>query len=537
DIKSNKITRSVPAPGNASLQRPQWSADGSEITVISLTDKGEGIISFRPENQAWKVFLEESRDDYQSSFLRNDSLFFVSSESGVENIFALSPEKKLSRLTNSRFGATDVTVSGNRVLFCDYSSSGNDICSLNLKSIPGYDPGNRDRRAYLVENITLPEKGGVAGPVQKIYQPVRYWKWQHLFRFHSWMPFYADIEELQSDPASVRPGFTLLSQNNLSTLTTTLGYEYTNKKHMFHSKIKWQGLYPVIESSLDYGDYNYVFRTRSGAKLEDPKPIKPELVFSNTLSVPLTFTNGRFYQFFQPSVSANYRNQYILYIKGDTIYDYGQTELAARLYFANFHKAALRDIYPRFAHVFDFNYSFYPFDKDIYGSFLTLRTALYFPGFFRNNGIRFRYEADKQYVEQISMWNRINYPRGYKNLASENLHFLSADYVTPLAYPDFNLMSLFYLTRIRADLFYDYASGTGNYHFEPNNAGSLVLKKYNESRETFSSFGIELLADFYVLRFPYMISSGIQAAWMHGNTSPSIEWLFKMDINGMNIGR
>jgi len=253
--------------------------------------------------------------------------------------------------------------------------------------------------------------------------------------------------------------------------------------------------------------------------------------------VPLTFTNGRFYQFFQPSVSANYRNQYILYIKGDTIYDYGQTELAARLYFANFHKAALRDIYPRFAHVFDFNYSFYPFDKDIYGSFLTLRTALYFPGFFRNNGIRFRYEADKQYVEQISMWNRINYPRGYKNLASENLHFLSADYVTPLAYPDFNLMSLFYLTRIRADLFYDYASGTGNYHFEPNNAGSLVLKKYNESRETFSSFGIELLADFYVLRFPYMISSGIQAAWMHGNTSPSIEWLFKMDINGMNIGR
>ena len=537
DIKSNKITRSVPAPGNASLQRPQWSADGSEITVISLTDKGEGIISFRPENQAWKVFLEESRDDYQSSFLRNDSLFFVSSESGIENIFALSPEKKLSRLTNSRFGATDVTVSGNRVLFCDYSSSGNDICSLNLKSIPGYDPGNRDRRAYLVENITLPEKGGVAGPVQKIYQPVRYWKWQHLFRFHSWMPFYADIEELQSDPASVRPGFTLLSQNNLSTLTTTLGYEYTNKKHMFHSKIKWQGLYPVIESSLDYGDYNYVFRTRSGAKLEDPKPIKPELVFSNTLSVPLTFTNGRFYQFFQPSVSANYRNQYILYIKGDTIYDYGQTELVARLYFANFHKAALRDIYPRFAHVFDFNYSFYPFDKDIYGSFLTLRTALYFPGFFRNNGIRFRYEADKQYVEQISMWNRINYPRGYKNLASENLHFLSADYVTPLAYPDFNLMSLFYLTRIRADLFYDYASGTGNYHFEPNNAGPLVLKKYNESRETFSSFGIELLADFYVLRFPYMISSGIQAAWMHGNTSPSIEWLFKMDINGMNIGR
>jgi len=26
------------------------------------------------------------------------------------------------------------------------------------------------------------------------------------FRFHSWMPFYADIETIKSDPASIRPG-------------------------------------------------------------------------------------------------------------------------------------------------------------------------------------------------------------------------------------------------------------------------------------------------------------------------------------------
>lgn len=537
DLKTNKITASIPVPGNASLQRPQWSADRSEITAISLTEKGEGIISYKPENQTWKTYLEEGYDDLQSAFLRNDTLFYVSSASGVENIFILNPEKKSKRITNSQFGATDLMINGDNVFFCDYTSSGNNICSISLKNASWHNPDVKDRSTYLIEKIEPPEKNEMTPLMKQSLQPVRYRKWQHLFGFHSWMPLYADIEKLKSDPTAIKPGFTLLSQNNLSTVITSLGYEYSDKKHMFHSRIRWQGLYPVIESTLDYGDDNIVFRTKTGARLDDPELIKPELKFSNTLSIPLTFSTGKFYQFFQPSISANYRNQYILYIKDDTICDYGQTEMAARLYFANYHKVAARDIYPRFAHILDLNYSFHPFDKDIYGSFLTLRTALYFPGLFRNNGIRFRYEADRQYVSQISMWNRINYPRGYRNIASENLYFLSADYVTPLGYPDLNVISLLYLTRLRADLFYDYASGTGNYHFDYNDSGSLVFKEYIKKRETFSSFGVELLADFYVLRIPYMISAGIQASWQKGNSSPTIGWLFNIDIYGMNIGR
>ena len=41
------------------------------------------------------------------------------------------------------------------------------------------------------------------------------------------MPFYADIEEIKADPASVRPGISLMTQNHLSTLISTIGYEYS----------------------------------------------------------------------------------------------------------------------------------------------------------------------------------------------------------------------------------------------------------------------------------------------------------------------
>ena len=51
------------------------------------------------------------------------------------------------------------------------------------------------------------------------------------------------------------------------------------------------------------------------------------------------------------------------------------------LFYQIIHRSALRDIYPRWAQVFDFNYCFAPFDKNIYGSAISLKTAFYFPGF------------------------------------------------------------------------------------------------------------------------------------------------------------
>ena len=45
-----------------------------------------------------------------------------------------------------------------------------------------------------------------------------------------------------------------------------------------------------------------------------------------------------------------------------------------------------------------------------------------------------------------------------------------------------------------------------------------------------------LLADFHVLRIPYMISAGVQAAWSKDLKSPVLEAIFSIDIYGMSIG-
>ena len=145
-------------------------------------------------------------------------------------------------------------------------------------------------------------------------------------------------------------------------------------------------------------------------------------------------------------------------------------------------------------------------------------------------------EKEKQNPGKYLYGNRVSYPRGYENIISKELELYSVDYALPLAYPDFNLSSLLYLKRIRTSLFYDYGTGTGNYYFNDKGSGQ-TLESYHDYKETFKSYGFELMADFYILRIPFMISGGIQTAWKSFSQSPSFEFLFNIDLYGMSIGR
>jgi hypothetical protein len=348
------------------------------------------------------------------------------------------------------------------------------------------------------------------------------------------MPFYADIEQIKADPTAVRPGISIMTQNALSTLISTVGYEYSaEKNHVFHSRITWNGWYPVFESQLDYGNEPQINKGKE--VVDNPSEIYPGLRFLNTVSIPLRFSYGKFSEYLRPSFTSDYRNEYI-YIKEEGTYDYEQTILSGRLYFSNYHQSAIRDIYPKWAQTMDLNYSFAPFDKKIYGSAISIKTSFYFPGFFPNNGIKIRIEKEKQVSPESFFGNRVSFPRGYKNIFSKEFEFLSVDYVLPLGYPDFNVSSLLYLKRIRTGLFYDYASGPGS-SFYGNTANGMVPLYYHDDKESFKSFGFELMADFHILRIPFMISGGVQAAWKSFKESPSFELLFNIDLFGMIIGK
>ena len=131
DAETGSVIESVNTPGNVYLQHPQWSADGKKITLIFLSESGEGIMSFRQDNREWKTLIAAARDDLQSSFLKNDTLYYISSSSGTDNIYLLTPDNKKISVTRSRFGTIDVTPAGNKILFGNYTALGNNVCSTS----------------------------------------------------------------------------------------------------------------------------------------------------------------------------------------------------------------------------------------------------------------------------------------------------------------------------------------------------------------------------------------------------------------------
>ena len=218
------------------------------------------------------------------------------------------------------------------IYFGNYTALGNEVCAIPA-DIPGREVKDIGSSSFLINRLDINAENNYDS-ISRKYTPEPYRKIKHLFRFHSWMPFYADIDEIQSDPASIRPGLTLLTQNSLSTLTSSIGYEYSeDKRHLIHSKIVWKGWYPVFESQLDFGDQPVIYK--SGEDIANPSDVRPGMSFLNTVSIPLNFNTGKFSQFLRPSLSAEYLNHYI-YLQENEAYDYGQTIFTSRLYFSNY---------------------------------------------------------------------------------------------------------------------------------------------------------------------------------------------------------
>jgi hypothetical protein len=531
--ETGEIIGSEKVPENAAIQQPRWDNSGQKITVISLTDKGEGILSWSVGNHRWEMLVEYGKDDLQAALLRNDSLFFVSSASETENVFLKLPGGKTSCITRSKFGINDISLNGNNILFCNYTASGYNISQSGIKDFSDNIEKGTESSTFLINRFEKYSTSAENASI-KNYSPEPYRKYQHLFRFHSWMPFFADIDEIKNDPASIRPGVTLMSQNQLSTLITTVGYEYSaNKEHLLHTAIIWKGWYPVLESRIEYGGDPGVLT--GGETTTQPENLKNGLRAVNRIYLPLRYTSGRFIQYLQPSITYDYRNNYV-YLKEDGKYDYGQGLVSGRLFFSNYYRSSMRDIYPRWAQTVDFNYTFAPFNSSIYPDAISVRTSFYFPGILPNNSIRFRYEKEKQGEAKYSLNNRISFPRGHKNIISKDFNFLSLDYAFPIVYPDFNISSLFYLKRIRGDLFVDHASGTDNLYLKETGTGLALDYRHNYA-ETFQSIGFELMADFHILRLPFMISGGVRSSWKEITDKPVTELLFNIELFGMAINK
>ena len=527
DALTGEELMNIVPPDSLILQRPAWSSDGSTVTMVTLSEKGEGIRSYSPTGKRWTVHIGESVTDIVQAKMHNDTLFYLAQGDGSDNIYRIAGDGPAERITGSRFGISGFSVRGGELLFSDYTSGGYIIASEKTSATAG--PAGSTGHEIIPS--VAPMKSvheSEENPVPVIPEPVRYSKLGHLFNIHSWFPFYADIDELKSDPTSVRPGLTLMSQNHLSTLVSTAGYEYSYGDHFIHSGITWKGWHPVIDAEITWGGEQLVSRDTSQGSA--PSDLGRDLQLNLNVYDQLWFAYGKFRQLFMPAVYLSYRNKYT-FIPDENRFDRDIITVTGRLYFSNTFRTAYRDINPRWGQVIDLRLTGTPWDSELYNSRSYARATLFFPGIMANHSLSARAGWENQApARKLIYRNSIPWPRGLRDeLIAEKLFSFSADYTMPLLYPDLAAGSLLYLKRIRGTLFWDYARG--------EKINDYSNRSFNPGTAEYSSFGSELMADFFLMRFPFEMSAGVRGGYIPGEQRYFVTGAFSVNIYGTVLGR
>lgn len=532
DALTGEVVMDVVPPDNLILQRPAWSSDGRQVTMVTLSDEGEGIRSYMPVGKRWRIDLKEQVTDIVQARIYNDTLYFLAQGNGADNIYRISPDSPAESITASRFGVGTFSISEGRLLFTDYTTEGFIIASEKSSAT-----GSPARLAHAIppEVAPFPDVSDDAEmrhsndeDQQTLPGPVPYRKSRNLFNIHSWFPFYADIDKISTDLSFVAPGLTLLSQNHLSTLSSTAGYSYSNGNHHLHSGFRWSGWHPVIEAGITYGGNPIV--TADSSATEETSFTGRALQIDARIYEQIRLSRGKFRQLIMPALYLNYRNNHT-WLPGENRYDTDTYTITGRLYISNLFRYAYRDFNPRWGQVVDLRLTTAPWNRQLYNSSRYARTILFFPGAYPNHSLILRGGYENQAPARLMIYhNSLSWPRGLKHtMIAEKLTTLSVDYSMPLLYPDLAAGSIFYLKRVRGTLFYDFARGEKLY--------DTRYHTFTAEAENFSSAGAELLADFYLLRLPYEISAGARGGYLPGERRFFVSGLFSLNIYGVVIGR
>ena len=137
DAVSGETLMDVSIPGNLIIQRPAWSSDGRAVTVVTLSAEGEGIRTYHPTGKKWVVNRPETVTDIIQAEIVNDTLYFLAQGDGSDNIYRMTNDTTLSRVTGSRFGISGFSVTGSELLFSDYTTDGFNIASTGRMASAG----------------------------------------------------------------------------------------------------------------------------------------------------------------------------------------------------------------------------------------------------------------------------------------------------------------------------------------------------------------------------------------------------------------
>ncbi len=491
------------------LMTPRWSETGKEIVYIALNRYGKRICLLDSLGKSTDL-TEAGYTEIAQPLIYKNTVFFIAGYSGINDIYALNTRtKKIFRVTSTLYGASDPSISddGEELLYSEYTADGYRpaVCKTDTATWEALEIIT-DHSDKLYQSLITPSTKTIDfyGADKKTYPVKHYSKFLNLFNFHSWGPL-----SINADNTTVKPGIEIQSQNLLSTMFFSAGYEHEWNKPQsrVYAQFSYRGWYPEIDLGFSY---NFARTDTITYNVLD---------LNAGINIPFNFEAGKYYLFLKPEITFDYNKLIPLKNYPDDAFSGFYQAMNYRIYGYNILKTSARDINPRWGQLLEFDYAHTPFSGAQLGDISAVQARLYFPGIGRHHSLSIYGAYQQRLGKDYIFSDLVNLPHGFDSGNFKKTLVCNSSYEMPLFYPDWSIGSLLYIKRFRASFYYDYA---------------YVVEKDN-NRHSLSSAGIAVVSDFHFLRFLAPISLGIRTTYLFNNSKILSELIYSVNFDQLRF--
>ena len=535
DTGTLKIVNEYKALNDNMYFTPSWSSDQKSIYAVELGPLGKSLIKVNLATKEVITLTNPSVGEIRKPIQQGNYLYFIADYAGKNDGYSFDlSSNEIHRILGSKYGIKDLQSSndGNHLLYVNYTSNGFKIenCEL-LKSSWQNIRTKEHYQDSLSANLSKQEKGVIdfSALDTSLYVSEKYSKGKNLINIHSWSPCYVN-----PDNTTISNGFSVISQNKLTTAITQFGYDYSavNRAGKWVGKFVFSGWYPILNFYGDFGKENsnyYQINKHYSSKnvliSQDTVTVPYTQKVMNLhfdIAVPLNLSHGKMYRIVEPEFQIGYSHNWEQESTPSNIFKGSYIPFTYRLYASNVIQQSHTDIQPKWGQVFDFKFRHTPFGDKQLGSITSSEGTIYLPGFFSSHGLKFYGGFQRKISTNSYFGDLIYYPRGYFAIQNNQLFTFRSDYVLPVINPDWHLWHLYYLKRVSLRIFYDLSRISTPIHLSSSN----LIKSMN-------STGIELMTECHFLRFIAPVKLGIRESYLNSTKTYSSEFIFSMNLKNI----
>ncbi|MDB5258357.1 MAG: hypothetical protein JWM14_3052 [Chitinophagaceae bacterium] len=492
------------SPKKQMLYTPVWESDTTIVCIALDKEKGKYFTRLNTRSKQWTALSNPLFYDINQPLVWKQYIVHRGAYESKEQIYAYDTlTDQRFRITREAYEATDPAISKDNLLFASYTANGYVIKEQPLDTTEWIEISLFSDHWDNVVTSTMTQQEHKANVmVDSSVVPsaiTKYRKATHLLNFHSWAPLYVDV-----DNATVNSGASVFSQNLLSTSFLSLGYLYDNteQRGKWIMNYQYTGFYPILSFSVSAGDR---FMKRYGNWKQTNVDIG--------IALPFNLTHGPYTEKITLSLSPHWQSIYEVQDNSGALVNQDLLNISYRLDYSRLFRLAPRDLRPEKGQSVFLQYRHAPLGDFSYASFVAGAISTWLPSLWKHHSILAKVQGHHYDGGGLYLSSPIAFPRGYAYLFSQDLVRASVDYAFPLFYPDWRFTALFYIKRIKANIFYDGA-----------------LASQNSGNVFYDSKGVDIRMDFHFANFLAPIDLGIRLYQLNDGNFINYQILFAYQL-------